>query len=186
VITNDSAFSIKAIPDTATINQGDAIQLGIQTTNNGAGNISNVTWTPYAGLNCADSLLCLSPMASPVITTQYGITATTDSGCVSSTSTLITVIPQHQIYVPNAFTPNGDGINDLWEAFGYKKAWIFCEVEVYDRWGEKIFQSTDINFSWDGKYRGTLVEPGEYVYVFKVVFVDDYSVTNKGGITIIR
>jgi gliding motility-associated-like protein len=185
-ITNDSAFSIKAVPDTATILQGDAIQLGIQTVNNGAGNYASVVWSPATGLDCGSDPNCLSPMATPIITTQYTIVATTDSGCVSTTSNLITVIPQHQLYIPNAFTPNGDGINDLWEAFGYKKAWIFAEVEVWDRWGEKIFQSTDINYTWDGKYRGTLVEPGEYVYVFKVVFVDDYSVTNKGTITVIR
>jgi gliding motility-associated-like protein len=186
VIANDSAFSIKAIPDTVTILQGDEEQLGIQTTNNGAGNYTSVVWSPTSSLNCGGDPNCLSPIATPVITTQYSITATTDSGCVSTTSTLITVIPQHQIYIPNAFTPNNDGTNDFWEAFGYKKAWIYAEVEVFDRWGEKIFQSTDINFQWDGKYRGTFVEPGEYVYAFKVVFVDDYTISNKGSITVIR
>jgi gliding motility-associated-like protein len=182
VITNDSAFSIKAVPDTVTINQGDNVSIAIDVTNHGAGNPA-YSWTPTNGLSCTD---CEIVTAAPVITTQYTITGTTDSGCISVTSSLITVNPQHQIYIPNAFTPNNDGINDLWQAFGYKKAWIFCEVEVYDRWGEKIFQSTDINFGWDGKYRGTFVEPGEYVYTFKVVFVDDYSVSNKGSITVIR
>jgi gliding motility-associated-like protein len=186
-LTNDSAFSMNAIPDTVTINQGDTKQLGLQiiTNHNGAnaGTDITYTWDPSFGLSCAD---CPAPLASPVITTEYTIHAVTDSGCVSDSKTLITVIPQHQLYVPNTFTPNADGINDYWEIFGNKKAWIFCEAEVFDRWGEKIFQTNDINFQWDGKYRGTPVEPGVYTYVFKVVFIDDYSVTNKGAITIIR
>jgi gliding motility-associated-like protein len=109
-----------------------------------------------------------------------------DSGCTAVSQALITVNPQHQIYVPNAFTPNGDGINDYWAAFGNKAVWKFCEATVWDRWGEKVFQSNDIDFQWDGKYRGEYVEPGEYVYTFKVVFIDDYSVSNKGSITVIR
>ena len=182
VVANDSAFTITGVPDTATINQGDIIQLGLEVKNNGAGNAS-YNWTPSLGLSCSD---CLAPQASPFTTTDYVITASTDSGCKASTQISITVIPQHQLYVPNAFTPNNDGVNDYWEAFGNKKTWLYCSAEVYDRWGEKVFESTDINFQWDGKYRGEFVLPGEYVYVFKVVFIDDYSVTNKGTITLIR
>jgi gliding motility-associated-like protein len=182
VIVNDSAFSIRGTPDTATINEGDAIQLGIVVTSNGAG-YANAVWTPDAGLSCST---CADPMATPFTSTQYIINAVSDSGCTASTQISITVNTQHQLYVPNGFTPNGDGINDVWEAFGNKKVWIFCEAEVWDRWGEKIFQSTDINFQWDGKYKGTLVEPGEYVYTLKVVFLDDYTVSNKGGLTVIR
>jgi gliding motility-associated-like protein len=88
--------------------------------------------------------------------------------------------------VPNAFTPNGDGINDLWEIYGNKKSWLFVEVNVFDRWGEKVFESNDINFAWDGKFKGTLMEPNVYVYVLKVTFVDDYTASNKGTVTIVR
>ena len=118
--------------------------------------------------------------------TQYDIEVVSDSGCVVNTQILVTVIPQHQLYLPNAFTPNADGVNDTWEVFGYKKAWIRCSVEIFDRWGEKIFSSTDLDFQWDGKYRDNYVLPGIYIYSFKVVFIDDYSVTNTGSITVIR
>jgi len=182
VIANDSAFTITGVPDTVTINQGDVIQLGLEVKNNGAGNPS-YTWTPSLGLSCSD---CQAPQASPFTTIDYVVNGVTDSGCTSSTQIYITVIPQHQFYVPNAFTPNNDGVNDYWEAFGNKKTWLYVNAEVYDRWGEKIFESNDINFQWDGKYRGQYVTPGEYVYIFKVVFIDDYSVTNKGTITVIR
>ena len=184
ILINDSAFSVVAVPDTATIKEGDIIPLAIeQIINNGAGTISRITWTPAASLSCTD---CPETQAAPFVTTQYMITVVTDSGCVSTAQPLITVIPQHQIYVPNAFTPNGDGINDYWEAYGYKKTWIFCEAQLFDRWGEKVFESDDINFQWDGTYKGTFVQPGEYVYLFKVVFLDGYSATSKGTVTVIR
>jgi gliding motility-associated-like protein len=184
LITNDSAFATVAVPDTAaTINQGDMIQLAVDITkNNGAGDVV-YSWEPSTGLSSSNSQ---TTNATPTTTTQYVITSTTDSGCVSTTEILIIVNPQHQLYIPNGFTPNNDGVNDYWEAFGNKKTWLFCEAQVYDRWGEKVFESNDINFQWDGKYKGEYVLPGEYVYVFKVVFVDDYSVTNKGTITVIR
>jgi gliding motility-associated-like protein len=183
VITNDSAFTVRPAPDTVTIIQGNTTDVAVAVTSQGAGGVDTIIWWPANGLSCAD---CIAPIAGPAVSTQYAIEVVSDSGCISTTQIIINVIPQHQLYIPNAFTPNGDGINDYWEAFGNKKAWIRCSVEVYDRWGEKVFFSTDLDFRWDGKYRGNYVLPGEYVYSFKVVFTDDYSVTNSGSITVIR
>jgi len=184
VISNDSAYEIKIIPDTVTtINEGDDVQLALDIIKNGGGNPSSIVWIPSLWLNCSN---CADPTATPLNTTQYLVQTVSDSGCTSNDSVLIIVIPQHQLYIPNAFTPNGDGVNDYWEAFGNKKVWVYLSVEVFDRWGEKVFESTDINYQWDGRYRGTLEEPGIYVYVFKVTFLDGYVVNNKGSITLIR
>ena len=184
ILINDSAFSVAINPDTATINEGDIILLTVQQViNNGAGPISSILWTPASNLSCSD---CEQAQAAPFVTTQYMITVTTDSGCVSTAHAVITVNPQHQLYVPNVFTPNADGINDYWEIYGYKKAWVFCEAQVFDRWGEKVFESDDINFQWDGTFRGTMVQPGEYVYTIRIAFVDGSSTGNKGTITVIR
>ena len=183
VISNDSSFRMIAIPDTATINEGDNIQLALQAIFGSGDNYASINWLPALSLSCAN---CSAPVATPLNTTQYIISAVTDSGCTAIDTVLITVIPQHQLYIPNAFTPNGDGVNDVWEAFGNKKVWVYLNVEVFDRWGEKVFESTDINYQWDGKYRGTPEEPGIYVYVFKVTFLDGYVVNNKGSITLIR
>jgi len=180
VIANDSAFKMIANPDTATINEGDNVQLSLIFPQD---QYASITWLPTLSLSCGN---CPAPIATPLVTTQYTIAAVSDSGCTANASILITVIPQHQLYIPNAFTPNNDGVNDTWEAFGNKKVWIYLSVEVFDRWGEKVFESNDIDFSWDGKYRGTPEEPGIYVYVFKVTFLDGYVVNNKGSITLIR
>ena len=182
VLINDSALSIRVVPDTATINEGDLVQLGVNAISNGAGNIQ-YTWTPVAGLSCTD---CPAPNAAPTQTTEYIVQAITDSGCVATSSTIITVDPQHQLYVPNAFSPNGDGYNDYWEIYGYKKAWVYVSVEIFDRWGEKIFESHDIDFKWDGTYRGTPVVIGVYLYTLTVVNVDGYSASSHGSISIIK
>ena len=183
VITNDSSFKMTAVPDTATINEGDNVQLGLEFTFGPGDQIASIAWLPTLSLTCSN---CPGPIATPLVTTQYTIEAVSDSGCTANASVLITVIPQHQLYIPNSFTPNGDGVNDYWGAFGNKKVWIYLNVEVFDRWGEKVFESTDINYQWDGKYRGTPEEPGIYVYIFKVTFLDGYTVNNKGSITLIR
>ena len=121
VLSNDSAFIVRPEPDTVTILQGDNTEIAVAITSRGAGLQYTYTWSPAQGLSCSD---CQNATAAPTSTTQYDIEVVSDSGCVVNTQILVTVIPQHQLYLPNAFTPNADGVNDTWEVFGYKKAWI--------------------------------------------------------------
>jgi gliding motility-associated-like protein len=185
VIINDSSFHAYPVPsDTATIIEGNELQIGVVSFSNPLGdNAYQYIWTPSRGLSCTD---CQDPMAAPVVTTQYRVEVISDSGCIIDTGILITVIPQHQLYVPNAFTPNGNGINDGWTVFGNKKAWKLIDVKVYDRWGEKVFESKDIDFVWDGTYRGQMEEPGLFVYELTVTFIDGHAISNKGSISLIR
>jgi gliding motility-associated-like protein len=91
------------------------------------------------------------------------------------------------LYVPNAFTPNADGVNDMYEVFGNKKALKFIEFMVFNRWGEMIYKSNDIDFTWDGKYKGDFVGMGVYTYQLHVTFMDGYSDRDyRGTITVIR
>ena len=81
---------------------------------------------------------------------------------VMSTSNYAEVIPPISIYIPSAFTPNGDGLNDT---FGIKGEGVSdFHIYIYDRWGEIIFESTEARKQWDGKYKGQQVEQGTYVY----------------------
>jgi gliding motility-associated-like protein len=81
---------------------------------------------------------------------------------VTSTSNYAEVIPPVSIYIPSAFTPNGDGLNDT---FGVKGEGIRdFHIMIFNRWGEVLFESTNPNKQWDGKFAGAKVEQGTYVY----------------------
>jgi gliding motility-associated-like protein len=95
------------------------------------------------------------------------------------------VTNQHIIYVPDAFTPNGDGVNDVYKVFP-RGSLKFIDLAIYDRWGEKVFESYDQDKGWDGTFRGQMDDPGVYVYVLLVTFDDNFSFNKKGSISLIR
>lgn len=158
---------------TATISQGDTIGVGesIQLTANGG---STYSWTPSDGLDCTT---CRIPNASPTETTTYCVTVT-DNGCSDTACVTIVVsgedcetnyLTAGSVYIPNAFTPNKDEINDVF------KPVVSCvhnyAFVVFDRWGEKLFETTDVDAGWNGYYKGGLCKPD--VYVYKVTYIDD-------------
>ena len=86
--------------------------------------------------------------------------------------------------VPNAFTPNGDGVNDILYVYGISvNSLIF---QVFDRWGEKVFESNNMNYGWDGTYKGKKTSPGGYLYYAEAVFDDGQRKQVKGGTTILK
>ncbi|MDW8410326.1 MAG: PKD domain-containing protein [Flavobacteriales bacterium] len=105
---------------------------------------------------------------------EYKVTlvATNEYGCQDDTTALVTVSPDVTLYIPNTFTPgNSDGLND---AFSVKGMGITqFRISIFDRWGEKIFESFDFHFRWDGRYKGESVPQGTYVY--RVEAVDIYN-----------
>jgi gliding motility-associated-like protein len=176
-----SVFAIEAFPADTTIKLGQIVQLNVLAT---SGNIETVLWQPSNGLDCGS---CISPVSSPLKTINYYVTATSDSGCTALDSVHITVIPTYEIYIPNVFTPNNDGANDFFEVFGNKDSWKQFEVMIFDRWGEKVYESHDMNFKWDGVYKGVLLTPAVFVYTIKLVFLDNYvPKLYKGSVTLMR
>ncbi|MFN8298884.1 MAG: gliding motility-associated C-terminal domain-containing protein [Chitinophagales bacterium] len=180
-VLNDSAFTIEVTPHETTIDLGESAPLLVVP--NG-GNIGSVVWQPAVGLDCSD---CASTLATPIKTITYGVTVTSDSGCVAFDTAHIIVIPRYEIFIPNVFTPNGDGANDFFEVYGNKASWKQFEVMVFDRIGEKVFESNDMNFKWDGMYKGKVMNPAVFVYVINLVFVDNYvPKLYKGSVTLMR
>ncbi len=174
-------FSVDATPST-TISFGETTVLGYTLTGV-SGNYTNV-WNPSGSLSCAD---CASPVASPSNTTLYQIQVTNDAGCTASDTLTVYVVPDYTIYVPNAFTPNGDGNNDLFEIYGKVKSLEFLHVQIFNRWGEKVFESYDHSFSWDGTFKGVLQNPGVYVWQLKLTFLDGHREDlRKGTVTLIK
>lgn len=111
--------------------------------------------------------------------------ASTSAGCRDTFTDCITVI-NTDLFLPNAFSPNGDGINDFIELYGSYAGIRYLSITIFDRWGEKVFSSNDLNFRWDGTYRGVLLEPNIFVYTLDVIFLTGRSVNSKGSITLIR
>ncbi len=96
---------------------------------------------------------------------------------VTSTSNYAEIIPPLNLYIPSAFTPNGDGLNDT---FGVKGEGINnYHIYIYNRWGEVVFESTNPKQTWDGKFKGNNSETGTYVYQ---LFAEGLSKKGKTGI----
>ena len=139
-------------------------------------------WTPSNSLSCDQ---CYNPLAFPLSTTLYEVTMVDVNGCTATDTITVTINPQDKIlYIPNAFSPNGDGINDIFLAYsaGVKE----IDFSVFNRWGEKIFFSNDISFGWDGYYKGSLMPPSVFVYYIQVTYLDGDVRTAKGSVTLVR
>lgn len=118
-------------------------------------------WEPITGLS---SLTNAAITARPEQTTTYRLTVSQNGICPLSTEVLIEVLPG--LFVPTAFTPNGDGQNDTWQLTGVG-SFPQCSVRVYNRWGEVVLDSPGYREPWDGRYRGQPVEPGVYQFVIR-------------------
>jgi gliding motility-associated-like protein len=119
-------------------------------------------------------------------TGSYDITlvVTTVFGCVDTISYKVIVEPYFSFYVPSAFTPNNDGINDSF--FGSGESLLEYNMKIFDRWGELIFVSNSEDLSWDGTYKGLHVEAGQYVYRFDIVDWKGLGHTYTGGVQLLR
>lgn len=170
-----AGITVNAGPD-QTIYAGEVITLNPVI----AGNDSAYLWTPDLYLN---NNALKNPSATGVDDITYTITVTAKGGCTASDSILITVDKEpRDIKVPNVFSPNGDGINDVW-AIRFLNTFSNCRVLVFNRYGEKIFQSTGYNAPWDGKYKGREVPFGTYYYLIEI---PGRSKPFSGYVTIIR
>jgi gliding motility-associated-like protein len=127
------------------------------------------------------------------------VIVTTAAGCVDSSHLTVFITPpcpnNRTMQAPNAFTPNGDGINDELCLFGWDECVNSFHMMIYDRWGSKVFETNDADFCWDGKYKGKLLDPGVYVYFINAIYDVDGAtpldksqkeVTKKGNISLVR
>ena len=142
------------------------------------------SWTPSATLNNAS---VHNPVAMPKITTTYIVEGTDRSGCTSYDSITVKVDNSNKggYLMPNAFTPNNDGLNDC---YGIKFWGIVDNVEfsIFDRWGVRVFYSKDRDACWDGTYKGEKQPAGVYVYMIKASTNCESPVFRKGTFVLVR
>lgn len=157
-----------------TVFAGDSITLPF----NGNG---KPLWNKNQILSCYD---CANPVASPVKTTIYTATNTTESGCVSTDYFTVVVLNDAVVHTPNAFTPNGDGLNDYFGPTG--KVPEGYTMRVFNRFGETIYSSNSLQSKWDGTSRGKAQPEGVYVYVMTYYDLQKKIHEQKGTITLLR
>ncbi len=181
VVTEPDSVLIDVTPTPVEVKLGNTLQLS--TTTNQTGSVT-YDWNPKFGLTCYD---CANPLFDGVYSQPYTVIVTNQDGCIGTSHFVVTVIPNYDVFIPNAFTPNGDGVNDFWQLFGNMPAIKQVEVMVFNRIGEKVFESTDINFKWDGSYQGKDAPPGVYSYVAKFVWLNNHSDARyKGTVTLLH
>ena len=150
--------------------------------------IDQVIWTPETGLSCSD---CLNPVASPGETTTYQVTVIDIKGCVLTTSLTIEIDNTRKVFIPNAFSPDGDGYNDFFTINAGFGAETIVSFEIYNRWGavvfsEKDFVPNDDAFGWDGFWKGKKVDSGVYVYNAEILFKDGLTERFVGDVTVVE
>jgi gliding motility-associated-like protein len=161
-----------------TIVNGDEVML----TGLAGGTNPTIVWTPGTGLTGANTL---NPMAKPAATTVYTLTVTDANGCSATDNTMVTVIP-YCIKVMDAFTPNGDGMNDRWLVTNGASCTKQIAVNVYNRYGGLVYKNDNYQNDWTGTYNGKPVADGTYYYTAVFTTITNNRVILKGDLTILR
>ena len=166
--------AVNAGADVTITSGGSTVLTGVS----GAG--STYIWAPSGSLSCDT---CASTIASPTVTTIYVLTVT-QGGCSSSdTVTVFVDVQCGEIFVPNVFSPNGDTENDILKVYG--NCITNLEFVIYDRWGEKVFETDDPVKGWDGSLRGKKLDTAVFVYYLNAT-VNGIEVKKHGNITLVK
>ncbi len=146
-------------------------------------------WTNPLSLSCDN---CEFPNAFPTNTTTYRLLVTDVNGCTASASIKIQVSKRRYVFIPSAFTPNGDGLNDILAIYTGKGVENINFLRIYNRWGSLVYQALDIapedsaTTGWDGRFNGEMLQSGVYIYTAQIRFADGAELLYRGEITMIR
>ena len=181
VQVNVFPLSVNAGPDTLVCSGQDYVMQGLASTD-------SIEWIPSVGLSAIN---ILNPVFNYTETTQYYLQVKDTNNCTLVDSVIITVdYCNAYVKAPDAFTPNGDGTNDHFTVYGkYISDYL---IRIYNRWGELVYQSSDINElndlgrGWDGTFKGKLQDVGTFVYYIEAKDFDGKKIFKKGNITLIR
>lgn len=182
-INNPENIVINAIPKDTTIELGQGVSIDFDVVKGKAQGINSVLWTPEVGLACNT---CKNTIATPYQTTIYDVRITYNAGkCTTSDKLIIKIVDTSELFVPDIFTPNEDGNNDVLKVYGLNVK--FAKLKIFNRWGEKVFESSNaIIEGWDGRYRDEWAPSGNYTYTLEAHYLNKKIKTLKGTIALIR
>ncbi|MCB0651303.1 MAG: gliding motility-associated C-terminal domain-containing protein [Saprospiraceae bacterium] len=150
--------------------------------------LMSIVWEAPGVVDCGD---CLSFTVQPLTTTNYSITITDDNGCAQTEEITIFVNRPHEVFIPNVFSPNGDGNNDILTILGGKDIEKIHSFLIFNRWGENVFEvydfpPNDSGFGWNGYDRGKVYNAQVFTYFAEVEFIDGEVVLFQGDVTLMR
>jgi gliding motility-associated-like protein len=152
---------------------------------NNNGPLATVLWTPSSECNPDNQL---STVITPVATSgsvTYQITVTDNAGCSATDDLIVNVINQC-INVRNAFSPNGDGINDNWVVYDNNSCLKNVTVTVFNRYGNKVYQNSNYSNNWLGTYDGKPIPDGTYYAVIDFTLINGKKITTRTDVTVVR
>jgi gliding motility-associated-like protein len=181
-----SAVAVKDLP-VVTINKSndvDCINFEAQLTSTGG---TSYRWLPA---NYISNIYVSNPLVYPPADTKYFVTVRGENGCTSKDSILVKSTNANagdaRFEIPNAFTPNHDGINDCFGVHYWGTADVFS-ISIYNRWGQLVFYSKDLSSCWDGAYKDVPQPAGTYIYIINISSrCTNGLVQKKGTVTLIR
>ena len=152
-------------------------------------NFDSIFWNPSEYLSCDR---CPDPVVRPYENREYTVTVYDINGCEGFATVLVDVDKNRNVYLPNAFSPNGDGINDEFRIYTGPGVRAINYARVFDRWGNLIYELLEATpdpsgvLAWDGNFRGKPLDPAVFVYLIEVTFEDDLVLLYRGDITLMR
>jgi gliding motility-associated-like protein len=171
---------------TATVGATTTITLGSSTSLSASGGVT-YSWVPSTGLSNPN---ISNPIASPAVTTEYCVYVFDAGGCFDSACVWVFVempciMQSLETLLPNAFSPNADGEND--QLCVPNNACIVSFVlKIYDRWGEKVFETDNVNDCWDGMYKGRALNTAVFVYYLEAKLSNGETIKQKGNISLAK
>jgi len=150
--------------------------------------LSDIRWVTSEGETCPG---CIEWLVSPEFSTAYSVYVQDENGCLAEDHVTIFVDKTRRVFIPNAFSPNNDGFNDVIMIFADRDVAKINYFKILDRWGELVFmeenfQPNDPQYGWNGMFRGKLFSPQVFVYLAEIEFVDGEVVIYKGGVHLVR
>jgi gliding motility-associated-like protein len=184
VVINVFPYPTLQIPDSnVTIEAGNEYQINAL----GSDDITLWQWMPLSGLSCTN---CPQPIAIPVATQTYTATVYNVAGCSAQDHITITVLCKGQnLFIPNTFSPNNDGMNDYFYPRG--KGFSVKSFRIFSRWGTLVFERNNFppnqqSYGWDGTYDGKALQSDVYVFVAEILCENGTIIDSKGNVTLLR
>lgn len=194
VITEPAPISVD-LPTEVEIELGDTLfQMSPQIS--ASTQIDSFLWSPSIGLLCPNDTFnivnCPNPLVNITESMTYSLTIIDENGCQASDEIFIDVDANRNVFIPNIFSPNDDGRNDIFRVYTGLGVESINYFRVFNRWGGTVFEMMDVEpdsdgtVGWDGRFKGERLNPDVYVYLIEVTFLDGRVLLYRGDVTLLR